>query len=440
MNRMAYFLSFFLILSGSIFCIQNEVPTGTGIIRGRVTNAQDQPLQNANIYLMKENIPHGYNPNQTRTAFSDSTGKYEFLNVAEGNYWLAVQPVGMTDTTGRDMLFYFPDKLVMKDSYMFRVGPNAVLTAMDVRCVPGKVGFEAKGRIVESVSRKPVTNMRLVYGQNSKLARAIQDFQTDEKGFFAMSRLNPGKYWAAILHEQSEDYYCYPIYFEIIDSDISDLQITAYKGPSLRGTVVVNNSIPVTFFSDHVVVFRPKGISEANQHPTNNTIESAMEKTSPVSLDGSFVIKGLPPLVGQLVLRRRAGLPLEDQFVVLIEQNGTNLSKVLRVENKDINNVMIRVNTGNGTIRGKVKPVNSIVELKRIGIMISLQNETMSPFIKSLQLDPNGEFALNGLLPGEYSVMATMVLENGLIRRTGDVQVVQLREGETKEVVLPVGN
>ena len=73
--------------------------------------------------------------------------------------------------------------------------------------------------------------------------------------------------------------------------------------------------------------------------------------------------------------------------------------------------------------------------------LISLLNETVFPFILRLRPDANGEFEAKNLVPGEYRVMTTIASkEDGLIRRTGDPQVVQLQQGETQEVEMPVGN
>jgi len=42
--------------------------------------------------------------------------------------------------------------------------------------------------------------------------------------------------------------------------------------------------------------------------------------------------------------------------------------------------------------------------------------------------------------PGKYRVLAAITLENGMSRRTGDVHMVQVREGESKEIEMSVGN
>jgi hypothetical protein len=435
MNRMMSFISLLFILHVSAFCAQTPVDNpGTGTISGRVANAESQPIAGARVLLLKLTIRNGYDPNKTRTEISDSTGKYEFKNVQEGDYWVAVWPDVQSDPNGKISMFFFPETMSGKEAYTLRVGPNAVLTAIDVKCVPVKQGFEAKGRVLESVTRKPVTNMRLTYAQiNSGFLR--QDVQTDQNGSFLITRLDPGKYWVAISPEQSGNYYCYPAYFEITTSDVSDLQIAVYKGVSLKGVVVLGKGIPDTLFGDLSVSFLANGISGGNQNPASIPIDNNLAKVSSVSSDGSFVLRGLPPLIGDLSLRRRANLPLDN--VVRFEQNGMNLGRSLRIRDKDIDGITIVVNAGTGKIRGKIKPVNTILDMSKIFAMISLQNEAAGSFVKKIAIDVNGDFEIDKLFPGEYRVMA-VIQEKNLSRRIGDIYTVQLREGETKEIEIPI--
>jgi hypothetical protein len=197
--------------------------------------------------------------------------------------------------------------------------------------------------------------------------------------------------------------------------------------------IALNKAIPDTIFSELNVVFHPNGISEVNQNSTDYLIDRYMEKSSPVSVDGSFALKGLPPLIGKLSLQRRAGLPLENYFV-RIEQNGMNLSDAMRIRDKDVIGVAIHVTAGTSKIQGNVKAVNAVVDLRRIRVLISLQNAAMASFTKIIPVDDVGNFSFDRLIPGEYRVMASISLENGTSRRSGDVYMVQVREAETREI------
>ncbi|HSW38386.1 MAG TPA: carboxypeptidase-like regulatory domain-containing protein [Acidobacteriota bacterium] len=434
MYRIMSAILLLLVVHGSALLhpLQADDP-GTGIIAGRVTDAQDRPIAGIRVLLLRGTVSRGYDPGKTRVQVSDLEGRYEFRNVLAGDYLVAAQPELQNDPSGRITLFYFPESMSGKQAYTLRVGPDSVLTAIDIRCIPEKLGFEARGRVVESVSGKPVTNMRLIYGRTDGFVR--QDVQTDQYGSFVIARLDPGRYWVSISHAQSEDYYSYPAYFEIVSDDVSELQISASKGVSLRGKVILNKGIPETLFGDLNVVFHPNGISEVGRHPSNFLIDNHLRKSVPVSVDGNFVIKGLPPLIGRLSLQRRVGLPLENHYI-RIKQNGLNISDALRLRDDDVESVTIEVTAGNARIQGNVKAVNWIVDLQRISVLIALQDATVASFARKMQPDEYGRFAFDGLLPGEYSIMAVITLANGLSRRSGDVYTVRVREEETREIEL----
>ncbi len=409
---------------------------GTGTVAGRVMDAQNRPIAGIRVLLLRGTVRQGYDPAKTRVERSDAEGRYEFTDVAEGDYLVAAEPDVQGDPNGRTLRFYFPESMSGKEAYTLRVGPGSILTAIDIRCVPGKQGFEARGEVVDSAGQKPLTHMQLTYGRIDQSVR--RDVETDANGSFVITRLDPGKYWVSITHERSEDYYCYPVYFEIVSDDVSGLRISAQKGISLKGKIVLNTGIPETLFGELNVVFHPRGISEAGGHPTNYLVDRYMEKSSPVSADGNFVIRGLPPLIGKLSLQRRAGVPLEN-YHVRIERGGTNLSEALRVQDKDVGGITIHVTAGTAGIHGSVKSVNSVMEPRRIRVLISLQNAAGAPFAKSMPLDDYGRFEFDGLLPGEYRVMAAVTTDDGLSRRSGDIYTVRVGEGETREIEILLG-
>jgi hypothetical protein len=94
-------------------------------------------------------------------------------------------------------------------------------------------------------------------------------------------------------------------------------------------------------------------------------------------------------------------------------------------------------NDPNGRIRGKVKPVNTILDMSKIFALISLQNEAAGSFVKKIGIDVNGDFEIDRLFPGEYRIM-TVIQEKNLSRRIGDIYTVKLREGETKEIEIAI--
>ena len=65
----------------------------------------------------------------------------------------------------------------------------------------------------------------------------------------------------------SEDYYCRPVYFEIGDTDVSDLETIRPRGVTLSGTVILDEDVPRDILLRAKLSFRPKGISKVGQLP-----------------------------------------------------------------------------------------------------------------------------------------------------------------------------
>jgi len=265
MHRILGVLSLFFVACAWVPAVPLQADNpGTGTVAGRVTDAQNRPIAGIRVLLLRGTVRQGYDPAKTRVERSDAEGRYEFTDVAEGDYLVAAEPDLQGDRNGRTLRFYFPESMSGKEAYTLRVGPGSVLTAIDIRCVPGKQGFEARGKVVDSAGQKPLTHTQLTYGRIDQSVR--QDVETDANGSFVITRLDPGKYWVSITHERSEDYYCYPVYFEIVSDDVPGLRISAQKGISLKGKIVLNTGIPETLFGELNVVFhrgefrKPAGI------------------------------------------------------------------------------------------------------------------------------------------------------------------------------------
>ena len=114
MKRTAGSISLVFIYAVLAFCAQNEILTGTGTVRGRITNAENQPLSNASVRLIKIYTYGVYYPKQTRTVISDSTGAYAFSNVAEGDYKIEVQPANPSQLTPWSILDALPLALLSR--------------------------------------------------------------------------------------------------------------------------------------------------------------------------------------------------------------------------------------------------------------------------------------------------------------------------------------
>jgi hypothetical protein len=86
---MVQFSSFFLLLSLSILnpIESNDKDKNESSIKGVIVNEHDTPIENALIYLNKEE-------ELIKVTTSDTLGKYEFTEVQQDTYTISVSYVG----------------------------------------------------------------------------------------------------------------------------------------------------------------------------------------------------------------------------------------------------------------------------------------------------------------------------------------------------------
>ena len=433
----------FFVITPVVFS-QDETTTNSGIVAGSVKGADGQPIEGASIRLIqvdsRNRIVAGFT---APVASSDSNGEYIFKNVPEGDYAILAQYWAPSGKSDRLNSYYFPGVLELRDARIVRVGPDSILTAMQINCASGAQGFQATGRVIDSDTQKSVAGIRLIYGLRPGSGgngdfSARTRVQTDADGSFILTDLKAGKHWAGIYHNDSADYYCTPIYFEIIDSDLSNLVIPVRRGVSLSGRVFLDDGIPESLLGRTTVDFYPSGISAVDRGPVYNLIDSYLTISSLVSPDGTFLLKGIPPLSGRLYLKY-PGATTTANYVTVIEHNDKNISQAVSVKDSNIENIQILVTSGKGAIRVRVRCDNGILDFDRLEVSVSLQNDEVAFFGKKLKADPEGIFATDNLLPGKYLVMVVRTHRDGRLKsRTGPVRYVTVRNGELSEIEITV--
>ncbi|MEJ2108350.1 MAG: carboxypeptidase-like regulatory domain-containing protein [Acidobacteriota bacterium] len=432
-----------LLLTSPAVLAQAEQPEGSATVSGRITNEKDEPVSGTRVYMRKLPAGVGDDPLQRmpETA-SDSEGFYSFKNVPEGDYQVFVVRLP-NDSTGNSapVTYYFPGVPSPVEAQNIRVGPNAVLTAIDIRFTTESSGYQARGRAVDAETGAPAANIKLIHGLDTNLVRDIRvynyDLRTDTDGSFLLKGLAPGKYWLALYHGDSGEYYSRPVYFQINDSDVKNLELQVHKGVSLSGIVILDDGIPKEILNEARIAFRPQGISETGRHPANQLIDQQLIKSGRVQSNGVFTIEGVPPVTGDLSFERQIGMPFQN-YVVLIEHNERNIARSLRVQETDIDKIYVIVTGGNGALSGTVRCTGGILDMTRLRITLVLQNDNSDFYSKNVPLESDGRFKTEQLLPGRYLVMVVYSSPEGLSWRLGPNFYADVRNNTLSTIDLPV--
>src|SRR5260370_3901355 len=113
----------------------------------------------------------------------------------------------------------------------------------------------------------------------------------NSRGDFHLDAIEPGRYVVQIASQyDGGGYYSDLTVFEVVDSDVSDVEIKAIRGLSLSGVVV-----PDGITSKEVLALLPSLRVYANVPSASSTIRTSSSGSSAIAGDGSFQINGLRP-------------------------------------------------------------------------------------------------------------------------------------------------
>lgn len=222
----------------------------TATISGRVTNAENEPVEGVYIYLYKSNDifwdPVSYD-NKT-----DQNGEYSYTGLSAGTYRLAASPIfnQAMQYLGR----YYDNQTSLETATDIVITQGATLTGYDMilprnGLIRGKVvasdGTPMPGIVVSTWSRHD-------FGAGPTYSVDASIF-TDENGDFAITVVNSNPHWLSFHNSSAEvsEYYDNKPNIESADpislSTNEVISITAVIGTvkKISGTVVDRLGVPV---------------------------------------------------------------------------------------------------------------------------------------------------------------------------------------------------
>jgi hypothetical protein len=192
------------------------------------------------------------------------------------------------------------------------------------------------------------------------------------------------------------DLYSDVLSFDIVDADLSSLEVKAQHGSKLSGFVIpagVTSAMTLAALTSVKVVAAVPSIGNLRTGITNLTN---------ISPDGSFQLTGLRP--GKAFINLKADNEVLNGLSILrMERNGNELKQGFEIRpGEDILDLRIMIADGTGVIRGQVN-----VEGERLPagarILASISNKLR--FANGYaQVDPDGRFVISGLAAGTFEL------------------------------------
>jgi hypothetical protein len=384
-----------------------------GVITGRVTDADDNPVIGERITLKRT----GANQESQHLDFyatdmqTDDRGIYRIFGLTAGRYVVSVghdAGSGNLRTGGGNGYYARTFHTEARDetkATQVEVRGGEEATGIDIKLGRAAQTFTALGRIVDKETGKPVAGVDYAYGTIEAEGKRIGSYaysgsRTNARGEFRLTGLAPDRYSVFLRPEAEGDQYSEPMSFEIKDVDVSGLEVKVTRGLSINGVAVIESAKPAVRarLAEIGVVAFPV------EHSEMQGMRYARQR---LAAGGVFRLAGLRP--GKYQLSFSNGYSSLEGFSILrVERDGVRQpNKLIDVgEGEHVTGVRLVFGYGNSSVRGQVIVTGGELPAGTrfyIGVR-STETESGGGSRGTDQVDGNRRFLIEKIPAGEYDV------------------------------------
>jgi carboxypeptidase family protein len=401
--------------------IEIELRRG-GVITGRITDSNGQPVVEEYVNLTKlsdKGEPQPFFISNTDVRSTDDRGIYRIYGLPEGRYLVSIGNSMDGPSRGGKTYptTYYPDATDQSQAKPVEVGDGSEVTGIDIVLGDAKKTYAISGRVVLSDTRQPIVGVEIFFspvpsdGRSSYSWRSMGE-RSNANGEFRLLGVVKGKYVVVARGVQGDEVYGEPTYCEVLESDVSGVEVRVRQGSTLSGTVVVEGTndpkISAKLPQQLQLYFFSK--SEGFSGPGQGTVK--------VEPDGSFVARGVQP--GKVSVMPSFGPrgPMSEFTLLRLEHNGTPQPDGITINpGENITNLRVVFGYSILKIRGELKIVNGTLPKNQRLNVIARRLAEVAPGRGGQigEVDQIGRFVIERLMPGEYElhVMPTTPFGSG---------------------------
>jgi len=400
--------------------------TRGGVITGRVTDADGRPVieERISFFAVDQNgvVVRGptIRPSNFQMYQTDDRGVYRIYGLPAGHYKLSVGDEGRGGgrAAGYYPRTYYPDSSEMAKAAIIDVSEGGETKNIDIKLGRRALTYSVSGRIVDAEGGQPLPGIFFSYGaiqqnQNQSYVSGTSGTSspTNSQGEFRLEGLAPGRYVVMIGpanfnagNSPPPKYYSDPLPFEVLDSDVTNLELKAQPGLSISGVVVPDGITDKTLLARISRLM----VTGSVENPPTDIRTFARNSVSRVNPDGSFSIEGLPPGKVTLDVGGYSGPESAGFNTTRIEYNGPVPNRRIELTaGQSISGVKIYVAFGSGVIRGQIKIEGGTLPAE--AILYIVINRPGEPSQSGGQVDSRGRFLIKNISPGTYEVVLQVV-------------------------------
>ena len=407
----------------------NEVADGIdfklsrgGVITGRITDADGRPVieERINLMAVDENGAPArtayYRQTNPWMSLTDDRGVYRIYGLAPGRYKVSVgdepgRSAGMR-AAGYFQRTFHPDTTDITRAAIVDIPSGDEAKNIDIKVGRRSQTFSVSGRIVDAGTSKPLPNINFAFGlvqqnqgQSYVGGTSGPAAPTNSRGEFRVDGVAPGRYVFLISgsmfnpNSPGPKVYTDPVPFEVLDSDVTNIEIKAQPGQSISGVIV-----PDGITDKNLLARLPRLVVFANVEPAQNNLRvfggGAAARINP---DLSFSLDGLQP--GKASINIGAYGPESTGFsMTRVELNGVVQGPTIDLAaGQSLSGLAVFVAYGSGVVRGQIKVEGGTLGSDaQMHIALQRQGEAVSRLHS--QADSRGRFIVNGIPAGTYEV------------------------------------
>lgn len=375
-----------------------------GVITGRITNADDKPVTEERVSLML--LDANGNPRfgalgstYDQMYQTDDRGIYRIFGLPPGRYKVSVgvdASDGMTRGRRHQKTFY-PDTSDQSKATIVELKEAGEAGHIDIKVPAARPTYAVSGRVIDTESGLPIPGAGVRFAMVPKdQGRTTPGWAmpADDRGVFTFSGISPGRYSAYASSElYGGNFYGSPVYFDLVDKDVTGIELKTVPGLSVSG-VIVSEGLP----TNELLTMLPGLRVGARGSTPNDQFSSG--GNSALAPDGSFQIDGLKP--GRVSISvYTSGVGMIRPTIARIEHGGIGISQGFDIQ-QSVSGLRVVINYGTGAIRGSVK-LEGDDRASSAQVYVTCKREGASDGTRAA-VDARGHFLIKNLSPGTYEV------------------------------------
>ncbi len=411
-----------------------------GVITGRITDADNQPVIAIRVKL---SYFDAQGKKQTFPVFvtneemfpTDDRGVYRLFGLPPGRYLVSVGvdvrggQISQDNVRGYYPLTYYPSVAEESQATIIEVKAEEEATNINIKLPPLEKAFNASGRIVNAETGQPMSGGLYDFGkmQGERMSVLVFGMSADEQGNFRILGLTPGQYGVVSTDGVVSDFFADPVKFEIVDKDVSGLELKRQRGATINGIAVIEDN------NDAAIIIKLAEMFVV----TNNTSYAQISNLEPSGVklqgNGRFSLTGLRPGRMRFDLRGQ-----QQGFSILrVEHNGAELRDSLAVKSgEQLNDVRVIISYANGIVRGSVNFVGGLLS-NESQVKVELRRTGGTTITRVVEMDSNKRFVLQGIADGEYEMVARLLARSSnTLVSTSAPQRLRVTNGTTPDITL----